>query len=101
MPNIKNIVNTHNKKIINLPNDNIARTCNCIRKHQCPFNEKCLTNNVLYNKQVSQQTKKIQKQKFILAFAKQHSSSDMQTIRKHSTTSNTKLIKNYQTNIGM
>ena len=48
MPNIKNIINTHNKKIINPPKDNIARTCNCIRKQQCPLNENCLTNNVLY-----------------------------------------------------
>ena len=48
MPNIKNIINTHNnKKIIKLPKDNITRSCNCIRKHQCPLNEKCLTNNVL------------------------------------------------------
>ena len=46
MPNMKNIINTHNKKIINPPKDNIARTCNCIRKHQYPPNEKCLTNNV-------------------------------------------------------
>ena len=36
-----------------------------------------------------------------MAFAKQHSSSDMRTIRKHSATSNTKLIQNYQTNIGI
>ena len=43
MPNMKNIINTHNKKIINPPKDNIARTCNCIRKHQYPLNEKCLT----------------------------------------------------------
>ena len=47
MPNMNNIINTHNKKIINPPKDNIARTCNCIRKHQCPLNEKCLANNVL------------------------------------------------------
>ena len=53
-----------------------------------------------YTKQVSQ-TKKIQKQKFIMAFPKQHSSSDMRTIRKHSTTWNTKLIQNYQMNIGI
>ena len=34
MSNMKNIINTHNKKIINPPKDNIARTCNCIREHQ-------------------------------------------------------------------
>ena len=59
-----------------------------------------MTNNS-YTKQVSHQTKKIQEQKFIMAFSKQHSSTDMRTIRKHSTTSNTKLIQNYQTNIGI
>ena len=53
----------------------------------------------LYTKQVSHQTKKIQKQKFIIALVKQHLSSDMRTIKKHSITSNTKLIQNYQTNI--
>ena len=40
---MKNIINTHNKKIINPPKDNITRTCNCIRKHQCSLNQKCLT----------------------------------------------------------
>ena len=48
MPNIKTIINTHNKNIINLPKENITRSYNCIRKHQCLLNEKCLTNNVLY-----------------------------------------------------
>ena len=53
MPNMKNIINTHNKKIINPPKDNIARTCNCIRKHQCPLNEKCLTKNVIYKASIT------------------------------------------------
>ena len=53
MPNIKNIINTHNKKIINPPKDNITRTCNCIRKHQCPVNEKCLTNNVFHKASIA------------------------------------------------
>ena len=53
MPNIKNKINTHNSKIINPPKDNTARTCNCIRKHQCPLNEKCLTNNVLYKASIT------------------------------------------------
>ena len=51
--NMKNMINTHNKKRINPPKDNIARTCNCIRKHQCPHNEKCLTNNVLYKASIT------------------------------------------------
>ena len=103
MPNMKNIINTHNKKIINPPKDNIARTYNCIRKHQCPLNEKCLTNNVLYQASITtnEENPKAKIYLFIMAFVKQHSSPDMRTIRKHSTTSNTKLIQNYQTNIGI
>ena len=53
MPNMKNIINTHNKKIINPPKDNIVRTCNCIRKNQCPLDEKCLTNTVLYQASIT------------------------------------------------
>ena len=45
--NIKNIINMHNKKIINPLKEDIIRTCNCIRKQQCSLNEKCLTNIVL------------------------------------------------------
>ena len=57
MPNMKNIINPHNKNIINPPKDDIARTCNCIRKHQCPLNEKCPT--------ASHQAKKTQKQNLL------------------------------------
>ena len=53
MPNMKNIINTHNKKIINAPKYNIARTCNCVRKHQRPLNEKCLINNVQYKASIT------------------------------------------------
>ena len=100
MPNIKNIINTHNKKIINPPKDNITRTCNCIRKHQCPLNEKCLTNTVLYKASITPNEEN-PKTKIIMALVKQHLNSDMRTIKKHSITSNTKLIQSYQTNIGI
>ena len=53
MPNMKNIINTHNKKAFNPPKDNTARTCNCIRKHQCPLNKKCLTNKMKRNEENS------------------------------------------------
>ena len=44
MLNMKNIINMHNKRMINPPIDNITRICNWIRKHQWPVDEKCLTN---------------------------------------------------------
>ena len=34
MLNMKNIINTYNKKMINPPKDSITRTCNCITKYQ-------------------------------------------------------------------
>ena len=49
---MKNIIRI-TKKTINPQKDNIARTCNCIRKYQCPLNEKCLTNNVLYQASIT------------------------------------------------
>ena len=33
--------------------DNTERTCNYVRKHQCPLNEKCLTNNVPYKASIT------------------------------------------------
>ena len=53
MPNIKSIINMHNKKIVNPPQQTNERTCNCIKKPQCPLQEKCLTNNVLYRANIS------------------------------------------------
>ena len=54
MPNMRNIISTHNKKIISPSIDNIARTYNSIRKHQCLLNKKCLNNNVLYKAGITQ-----------------------------------------------
>ena len=97
---MKNKINTHNKKIINPPKDNIARTCICIRKHQCPLNEKCLTNNVLYKASITSNEEnsktKIYYDVSETAFKLRYANHKKQTI-----TSNTKLIQNYQTNIGI
>ena len=54
-----------------------------------------------YLKQVLNQTKKIQKQKFVIALVKQHLNSDIRTIKKHSITSNTNHIQNCKGNIGI
>ena len=61
MPNMKNIINTHNKKIINPLKDSI--TCNCIRKHQCLLNEKCLTNKILKKASITLNEEKIENEK--------------------------------------
>ena len=52
-------------------------------------------------KQVSHQTKKIRKQNFIMALVKQYLRLDLPNMKKHSIASKTKLIQNYQMNIGI
>ena len=102
MPNMKNIINTPNKKIINPPKDNIIRTCICIRKHQSPLNEKCLTNNFLYKNKASI-TPKEENSKTKIYYGVSETAFKLRygNHKKHSITSNTKLIQNYQTNIGI
>ena len=48
MPNIKSKINQHNHQIIkpNIPENN--KTCNCITKINCPLENKCLTENIIY-----------------------------------------------------
>ena len=100
MPNIKNIVNTYNEKIINPPKDNIIRTCNCIRKHQWSLNEKCLINNVLYKASITPNEEN-SKTKIYCGVCETAFKLRYVNHKKHSITSNTKLIQNYQTNIGI
>ena len=40
MPNVKSIINKHNKTVLDPPTDNSERTCNCINKEKCPLQEK-------------------------------------------------------------
>ena len=51
MPNIKSIVNAHNKHVIYKADDSTKQnkdTCNCRNKSKCPLNNQCLSENVLY-----------------------------------------------------
>ena len=52
MPNMKQIINSHNKKILNTPNQNQnEKTCNC-EKEPCPLNGNCLVKNIIYRADV-------------------------------------------------
>jgi len=49
MPNIKSIISSHNKKILNPPEaDDIPKTCNCVNPAFCPLNQNCLATNIIY-----------------------------------------------------
>ena len=53
MLNIKSAINSHNRKILHSPVNNQSRTCNCINKTDCPLKEKCLSENALYQADIS------------------------------------------------
>ena len=94
MPNMKNIIITHNKKIINPPKDKITRTCRCIRKHQCPLNEKYLPNNVLHKASITLNEENSET-KIYYGVRETAFNLRYENHKKHSVTLNTKLIQNY------
>ena len=53
MPNIKSAINSHNRKILYSPVNNQSRTCYCINKTDRPLQEKCLSDNTLYQADIS------------------------------------------------
>ena len=53
MPNIKSAINSHNRKILHPPVNSQSRTCNSIKKTDCPLQEKCLNENTLYQADIS------------------------------------------------
>ena len=46
-PNVKSIINSHNKKLINNENK-VVKNCNCSKKEECPLEGKCRTEDVIY-----------------------------------------------------
>ena len=53
MPNIKSIINSHNRKILHPPVNSQSRTCNCIKKTDCSLQEKWQSENTLYQVDIS------------------------------------------------
>ena len=55
MPNIKNIINAHNKKTLassSAPNQDDNTNCNCQKRNPCPVDGECLTKGVIYQADV-------------------------------------------------
>ena len=48
LPNVKSIINAHNRKILYPSPTIFRRTCNCISISQYPLKQNCLSNNILY-----------------------------------------------------
>ena len=53
MPNVKQLIDGHNKAILNnngiaQPRQDEEKKCNCRKKEECPLNGECLVNEVVY-----------------------------------------------------
>lgn len=46
--NISSIISGHNKGMLRKPTPNIVRECNCRNREQCPMDNKCLAQNIVY-----------------------------------------------------
>jgi hypothetical protein len=59
MPNIKTIIASHNKSVLNKEqekrNNTTADECNCRRKDECPLTGKCLTEGIVYQTTVTRE----------------------------------------------
>ena len=51
MKNMGSIISSHNKQVLKPRNKNYG--CNCRKKENCPLDKKCLTSNIDYEAQIS------------------------------------------------
>ena len=52
MDNVTNIISSNNKNIINSGNKANGKTCNCRNKSNCPLDNKCLINKIVYKAEI-------------------------------------------------
>ena len=58
MPNMNNVIQKHNSKIMKNPAPSTAKTCNCNRKTDCPMDANCLSACLIYKASASTTTNK-------------------------------------------
>ena len=94
-------INIHNKAVRNKQPSFQARTFNSINKANCPLNNTCLSNNVLYKENKASMTEqRTMEIKFTKASVRPTSSHDMEIIENILTTENTKQTLNFPINSG-
>ena len=54
MPNMGQIIKSHNAKLLNKNNDE-TKECNCRIKSECPLNGECMVDNIVYSARVTTQ----------------------------------------------
>ena len=58
MPSMKNVIQKHNSKIMEDPIPTNNKTCSCRQKSDCPLNQNCLSECLVYNTDVNTSTTK-------------------------------------------
>ena len=92
MPNIKSVINSRNRTI-----NSQSRTCNCIKKIDCPLQEKCFSENTLYQADFSSENFET---KIYYGISETKFKTRYRTIKNPSTTKSTKMTRNYRMNSG-
>ena len=95
MLNSKSKTHTHNKKILDKPENQNTQKCNCINKNTCVLNGNYLhpvySNNKIGQKELPEIIKEL---------LKTHSENDTQTIKDHSASIDIKTIRNNLSSTG-
>ncbi len=55
MPNIKSSISRHNNQILSkhkIPPSSLQQNCNCRKRTDCPLNNNCLSNSIVYKAEV-------------------------------------------------
>ena len=60
MPSMKNVIQKHNSKIMEDPKPTKNKTCSCRQKSDCPLNQNCLSECLVYNAVETNQVRKVQ-----------------------------------------
>ena len=57
MPNIKNIIDGHNKRLNNYEHEEQTKPCNCRDRANCPLEGECRTKSVVYQAKITSEGK--------------------------------------------
>ena len=58
MPSMKNVIQKHNSKVMEDPKPANSKTCSCRQKSDCPLNQNCLSECLVYSAIVNTSTTK-------------------------------------------
>ena len=61
MPNMKSVIQNLNPNLLSKLTTPVAAHCNCQQKSECPLNNKCLSESIVYKAAVSQTSSQINK----------------------------------------